>query len=360
MDPHALVEERTAALRRFHGIVGTNRSQLDLSGGVDSAVVLGLLARALGPESITAVHSAIHSHGSSLALAREAAAAFGVRLVELDLTAAFEQIRESVLAALARSGRPLGEIEARMERDPAIEGSFRSTLRAPVGRFCNRLAGDGIRHGTGNECEDRWVRFYQKGGDGEVDTNPIGMLAKGEVYQLGRALGVPDSILGAMPTPDLWASGPQGHNDEEELLTFLDLPKDTGHTMYSYLGENGQGYARVGLIERVARFLDRPWQGGIVEEALFGDDVMAGELDAVCEAGRSSTCFAGVEPGMTESLLRTARRIEGRTRHKENPNIPMLGDRGVLLRAGILTDTLPRCDGAAGAGADGGRGEVGR
>ena len=43
------------------------------------------------------------------------------------------------------------------------------------------MTGNGLRHGTGNECEDRWLRFYQKGGDGEVDSNPIAMLSKGGI-----------------------------------------------------------------------------------------------------------------------------------------------------------------------------------
>ena len=70
-------------------------------------------------------------------------------------------------------------------------------------------AGGGIRHGTGNECEDRFLRFYQKGGDGEVDTNPIAMLSKGEVFQLARGLGVPQRVLQALPSPDLWGVGEQ-------------------------------------------------------------------------------------------------------------------------------------------------------
>jgi NH3-dependent NAD+ synthetase len=119
--------------------------------------------------------------------------------------------------AMVEAGYDRKEIQDRMKGDPTIMGSIRSTLRAPWGRAANRLSGGGIRHGTGNEDEDRVLRFYQKGGDGEVDSNPISMLSKGEVFQLGIALGVPRSILSARPSPDLWGVGEE-HNDEEDSV----------------------------------------------------------------------------------------------------------------------------------------------
>ena len=86
--------------------------------------------------------------------------------------------------ALTAAGYDGAELDTRVAKDPTILGSIRSCIRAPIGRGFNRMTGGGIRHGTGNECEDRFLRFYQKGGDGEVDTNPIAMLSKGEVYQV--------------------------------------------------------------------------------------------------------------------------------------------------------------------------------
>jgi NH3-dependent NAD+ synthetase len=160
-----------------------------ISGGVDSAVMLGLLVRALGPDKITPVYTSIHSSAASRECARECAAAFGVRLVELDLSKLFDELIADIRKALIDIGHSAADLDARARMDPTILGSIRSCLRAPVGRGFNRMTGGGIRHGTGNECEDRWLRFYQKGGDGEVDTNPIAMLAKGETYQLARSQG---------------------------------------------------------------------------------------------------------------------------------------------------------------------------
>jgi len=274
LNPQALVKNRVQAILDYHNATGVERAELDVSGGLDSAVMLGLLANALGPENVTAVYQGINSSPDSLARAREVAEAFGVKLIEIDLTFVFDTLvgymKEAIIDAQVKGvtdpwwgGHPglrntrevrTEELEARIEADPLILGSLRSCLRAPVGRGFNRMMGGGIRHGTGNECEDRWCRFYQKGGDGEVDTNPIAMLSKGEVYQLAIALGVPKSIIEARPSPDLWGQGDK-HNDEDEYAEYFGFDPE-GHTFYSYVDPETGEYTHVGLIERVSRWLD--------------------------------------------------------------------------------------------------------
>ena len=219
-----LIANRVSAIKNHHELVGIPRAQLDVSGGVDSAVMLGLLAKAVGPDNITAVYSNINSSDDSAKRAQETADAFGVSLITIDLNEVFTELTAEMWESMKQAGYMIPEMFDRMEADPTIMGSIRSCIRAPIGRGFNRLAGGGIRHGTGNECEDRWLRFYQKGGDGEVDTNPIAMLSKGEVFQLAVGLGVPKSVLTATPSPDLQGVGEAGHNDEDELkaLTGVD------------------------------------------------------------------------------------------------------------------------------------------
>ena len=48
--------------------------------------------------------------------------------------------------------------------------------------------------------------FFVKYGDGGVDLEPLAHLYKAQVYQIGKALGVPDSILNRMPSPDTFTS----------------------------------------------------------------------------------------------------------------------------------------------------------
>lgn len=327
LDTAALIENRVAAIARFHQENGLDRAELDVSGGIDSAVVLMLLARALGPNKVTAVYSSIQSSEASLRRARLVAEAADVKLVELDLGPTYEALVAECVRGAEAAGYSRADMEAHMTADFAVKGSLRSCLRAPVGRFMNRLTRGGIRHGTGNEDEDRWLRFYQKGGDGEVDLNFLAMLSKGEVYQLAVALGVPREIIEALPTPDLWGVG-EGHNDEEELTKISGV-----EWTYSRVNPDTGEYVRVGTIERMSRFLD---------SFVKLDDGYQGTPACWVFSGQHDKVMAQAEKyGLTRKHLESARHWEEITRHKENPNCPSLGDRELLTRQGLLTDDLP-------------------
>ena len=329
LDAPALIEDRVRAIRALHVRAHTPRAQLDLSGGIDSAVLLGLLVRAQGPENVTAVYSSIHSGDEFRERARLCAKAFDVSLVEIDLTGMFDELTTAMRATLGAAGFDLDVIAERIATDRTVLGSLRSCLRAPVGRGYNRMTGGGIRHGTGNECEDRFLRFYQKGGDGEVDTNPIDMLGKGEVFQLARALGVPAPLIDAIPSPDLHGVGEE-HNDEDELRELSGVA-----WTYSRIDAETGAYTRVGSIERMSRFLD---QGH--EQQLFGDVAMT-DADFRSMADQATSSFPGYPLNEIEQLLRSCRKLEHTSRHKANPNIPSLGNRDELVRAGLLTNELP-------------------
>ncbi len=326
----ALIEDRVRAIRALHEDLGNQRAQLDLSGGIDSGVLLGLLSEAVGPENVTAVYSSIHSGEEFRDRARLCAEAFGVALVELDLTAMFDGLTGAMCGALEASGVDLSEVLQRIEADRTVLGSLRSCLRAPIGRGFNRMTGGGIRHGTGNECEDRFIRFYQKGGDGEVDTNPIAMLAKGEVFQLARALGVPRELIDALPSPDLHGIGSE-HNDEDELRALSGVS-----WTYSKIDFDTGEYTRVGSIERMSRFLDLGHEQLLLADAPLDE----GQLEVLADAAQA--LFADHSREEILGLLRSCRQLERASRHKANPNIPSLGSRAELLEARILTNTLPQ------------------
>jgi len=352
LNTEQLIENRVAAIRAYHEGAGTDRAELDVSGGIDSAVMLMLLARALGPENVTAVYSSIQSTEASLHRARMVAQAAGVRLVELDLGDIYDAIALEAMRGCEAAGLDTDEIVSRMDAEGAVAGSLRSCLRAPVGRYLNRMTGGGIRHGTGNEDEDRWLRFFQKGGDGEVDANPLAMLSKGEVYQLAVALGVPREIIEALPTPDLWGVG-EKHNDEEELT------KLSGGVEWSYsrVDPRTGEYVRVGTIERMSRLLDEPLGEPLrTEMNAHMDQPIYNHFEAPPGATYEAVFFTdelGLVPckervqqtltqfGLTLEHVVSARKWERITRHKMNPNCPSLGTRKDLLNAGILTDELP-------------------
>jgi NAD+ synthetase len=316
VDANKLVNELVEAIQSFHRKCGVHRAEIDVSGGVDSAVMVGLLAMALGPDNITAIHIKINSSPFAEILAREVCDVFGVKLAVYDATGVYTDMVRGIREALEVAGHVLDDAE--IARDKTIMGSIRSTLRAPIGRAANRLTLGGIRHGTGNECEDRIIRFYQKGGDGEVDTNPIACLSKGEVYQLALGLGVPLSILNAKPTPDLWGSTP--HSDEEEIgAYFRNVLKDHPEmTWYSYINLSTGEYIKTGVLERLARASDA------------GAETPAEYIQF----------FPELSPKVLADLLGMATTILKQTQHKVNPNIPTLVTRKDLVFKGAITDVL--------------------
>lgn len=66
--------------------------------------------------------------------------------------------------------------------------------------------------GTGNLSEAT-CGYFTKWGDGAHDINPLANITKREVYILAKELEVPESIITAKPSADLWL----GQTDEEEL-----------------------------------------------------------------------------------------------------------------------------------------------
>jgi len=86
----------------------------------------------------------------------------------------------------------------------------------------------GIVVGTGNKVEDYGIGFYTKYGDGGVDIAPIADLYKTEVWELGKYLGVNQSIIDAKPTDGLWDDG---RTDEDQIgasYTELEQAMETG------------------------------------------------------------------------------------------------------------------------------------
>ena len=68
--------------------------------------------------------------------------------------------------------------------------------------------------GTGNKIEDFGIGFFTKYGDGGVDISPIADLVKTEIYTIGKALDIIESIMNAPPTDGLWADN---RTDESQI-----------------------------------------------------------------------------------------------------------------------------------------------
>src|SRR6266567_2234233 len=179
-DPVAEIDRITDSLRRLvrkeirkgGGVVG-------ISGGVDSSVVLGLCARAFGPNRVVAVMlPEKDSDPESERLARLAAAAFGV-----------EPVLENISPALEGFG-------CYRRRDEAIRRVF-PEYDAELHNYAVIGTANKNEHDQG---------FFVKYGDGGVDVKALGHLFKTQVYQLAECLGVPAEIRSRPPTTDTYSA----------------------------------------------------------------------------------------------------------------------------------------------------------
>ncbi|MDI3269106.1 MAG: NAD(+) synthase [Bacillota bacterium] len=188
---------------------GARGGVLGLSGGLDSAVVGALAARAW-PGRAWALVLPCHSDPQLVAAAKDLGTALGLQVVTFDLSTVYDVFT----ATLARPEDR--RLEAGVSR--LREANLKPRLR--MAALYHVAAGrQALVLGTSNRSE-RFIGYFTKWGDGGADLLPIGHLLKREVRELGRFLGVPEAILKKPPSADLWP----GQTDEGELgFTYDDL-----------------------------------------------------------------------------------------------------------------------------------------
>lgn len=175
-----------------------------ISGGIDSAVTSTLCAKT-GLRTLC-VEMPIHQAANQVNRAEEHIAQLKKRFtnisdVEFNLTSVFEEFKNQAPTV------------AHSEQLQLSLANTRARLRMTTLYYFA-----GLHHylvaGTGNKVEDFGVGFFTKYGDGGVDLSPIADLLKSEVYALGKALEVPQSILEAAPTDGLFGDS---RSDEDQI-----------------------------------------------------------------------------------------------------------------------------------------------
>jgi len=204
-----VIDAKVARLREVATEAGRGRIVIGLSGGIDSAVALGLAARALGPRDVTAVRlPSRHTEQVHLDDAAETAAAVGLPEENL-LTISIEPLLEGLAAArpdVAGSDIRFGNASARSRM--IVVYDLAQALHALV---C----------GTENRTENL-LGYFTRFGDAASDIEPITDLYKTEVKAAARVLGLPEPVIAKHPTAGLWG----GQTDEDELgFTYADADR---------------------------------------------------------------------------------------------------------------------------------------
>jgi NAD+ synthase len=220
---------------------GSRGIAVGLSGGIDSAVVIGL-ARIAAPGRVVGVIMPCHSDPQDEADGRLAADHFDIPAIRIDLAPTFDRLVVDLRASL--SDLPS---EQRCE---GIDDPTSPAARLPLANVKPRLrmtslyfVANSLNYlvaGTGNRSE-LTIGYFTKYGDGGVDMLPIGRLLKSQVRELARELGVPGPIIDKPPSAGLWA----GQTDEAEMgFSYADLER--------YL-TSGPGTVPGGLAARIGR-----------------------------------------------------------------------------------------------------------
>jgi len=187
------------------------------SGGKDSATVLALASKALGKDRVLAIGMPCNSIPQDLDDAQLVANAFGVRMIEINLTNPYDLYEQTLIDSLDNN-----DIELVDESKVNIKPRLRMTTLYAVAQSLGYLV-----IGTGNLCE-AMVGYTTKWGDNASDFNPLGNFTVDEVRFIGSYLGVPDKVIHKAP-----ADGLGRQTDEEKLgVTYKQIEEyiETGKT----------------------------------------------------------------------------------------------------------------------------------
>ena len=229
MNTKAVIYHITDWLKSYANDAKIEGFIIGVSGGIDSAVASTLCAET--GLKVYCLEMPIHQDIKHISRAQEHLNNLETRYnnvttKRVDLSPVFEALKAEITA-----DGSVDEIEMAL-------ANTRARLRMTTLYYYAGLKGFLVA-GTGNKVEDFGVGFYTKYGDGGVDLSPIADLLKSEVYQLGQALGVPQSIMQAPPSDGLWSDA---RSDEAQIgATYPELEwamanKDKGKVTSDFIG----------------------------------------------------------------------------------------------------------------------------
>lgn len=219
-DVEQFVNSRTDEFLRYLEKFNIHTAVLSVSGGIDSACVLGLLKKAQEKANNIQTHPFNESNGGRIiALAQPIYSTPSIQSRAYEVCEIFniesktfsqDEIHSKITKIFeSEFGEPMKQFSSSM---------LKSYLRTPVA-YSVASNYSGVVIGTGNLDEDGYLYYYCKFGDGAVDIGLIWDLHKSEVFTVGKYLGVPKSILEAKPSADLYPD----QTDEDEIGVSYDM-----------------------------------------------------------------------------------------------------------------------------------------
>jgi NAD+ synthase len=205
VDPALAVQVIVGFIRRQLEQAGFSRLVVGLSGGVDSATVAFLAARAVGPDDLLTVRMPYRtSSEASETDAMRVVTALGCRTERVDIT----PMVDPMLALIS-------------DDDPTALNIRRGNVMARqrmIVLYDRSAVFDALVVGTSNKTE-ALLGYGTLHGDMAAALAPIGDLYKTQLRAVAGELGVPEEVVAKPPSADLWP----GQTDEAELGSSYDL-----------------------------------------------------------------------------------------------------------------------------------------
>lgn len=187
---------------------GANGLVLGISGGVDSAVVGGIIKKAF-PDQAKGLILPCYSSQKDIEDGKKVCEALSLSYEIVDIGEPHRLIME------AFSFDPKNAASMR-----ASDSNLRARLRMAAAYAYANYHGY-LTVGTDNAAELH-IGYFTKYGDGGVDLLPIAQLLKCEVFHMARLLGVPKEVVYKAPSAGLW----EGQTDEGEIgVTYDDIDR---------------------------------------------------------------------------------------------------------------------------------------
>lgn len=190
------IEKIVEQLKAYFQKAGFQKAVVGLSGGVDSSLTAALTVKALGKENVTGIMMPNEevSSAHSIKDAKKVATQLETQTHSIPINPFLEQYKK-----LSWIPNKLADIN--------IQARIRATVLYHYANTHNALV-----VGTGNKTELK-LGYFTKYGDGACDVLPIGNLYKSQVWEMAKAMELPQSVIEKAPSAEL----SHGQTDEEDL-----------------------------------------------------------------------------------------------------------------------------------------------